>query len=434
MIAGRQSLVAPWPASAGRRGRGAAVLVLLAGLLAVPAFAADNDRWVQYGPDGAVEARVVVTGSCPLILIDGASAPMAERASPSDDFPRRACAAAIPPGTKAAAIAGEALVLPVAEPRRILVVGDTGCRIQGSFAQACNDAAAWPFRGLAELAARLRPDLVIHVGDYHYRESPCPSAAAGCAGSPYGDNWPAWQADFFDPARALLAAAPWVFVRGNHEECARAGRGWSRMLDPGAMPATADCIVADPPYRVALGGLDLVVLDVAVAEQAKEAPDQVAAYRRVFAAAARLARAPAWLLLHRPIRGVVEVVGNGPAATVIGGNKTLVPAAEGAIPAAITLLVSGHIHAFEALDYDADLPPQLVVGHGGTYLDRKIPADPTGLVVDGVRIGRGTSRGGFGFVLLARGSASDWSVALYDAGGTIVGHCRLDGRDLSCGD
>ena len=88
-------------------------------------------------------------------------------------------------------------------------------------------------------AAAKRPDLVIHVGDYYYRVSACPVGRAGCAGSPHGDNWPTWQAELFDPGAPLLAAAPWVVVRGNHEVCRRGGPGWFRLLDP--YPARADC-------------------------------------------------------------------------------------------------------------------------------------------------------------------------------------------------
>ena len=79
-----------------------------------------------------------------------------------------------------------------------------------------------PFAALATAAAALKPDLVIHLGDYLYRETPCPASFAGCAGSPYGDNWAAWNADFFVPGAPLLAAAPWIVIRGNHEDCARA--------------------------------------------------------------------------------------------------------------------------------------------------------------------------------------------------------------------
>ena len=68
---------------------------------------------------------------------------------------------------------------------------------------------------------------------------PVPSDQPGCAGSPYGDNWAVWQKDFFNPAAPLLAAAPWVLVRGNHELCDRGGHGWFRLLDP--HPTPIDC-------------------------------------------------------------------------------------------------------------------------------------------------------------------------------------------------
>jgi hypothetical protein len=101
--------------------------------------------------------------------------------------------------------------------------------------QACNDPEAWTFAEVARAAAAAHPDLVLHVGDYHYRENACPEGHAGCAGSPWAYGWDAWDADFFTPAAPLLAAAPWVMVRGNHEECARAGQGWWLLLDPHAL-------------------------------------------------------------------------------------------------------------------------------------------------------------------------------------------------------
>jgi hypothetical protein len=50
---------------------------------------------------------------------------------------------------------------------------------------------------------------------------------ANCGATPVGDNWDAWNADFFTPAAQLLTAAPWVFSRGNHEDCGRSWRGSS---------------------------------------------------------------------------------------------------------------------------------------------------------------------------------------------------------------
>ena len=84
----------------------------------------------------------------------------------------------------------------------------------------------------AAAIAALAPDLVVHVGDFHYREAGCRPFNKGCEGSPHGDVWPVWEEDFFKPARPLLKAAPFVMVRGNHEECERGGKGWSLALDP----------------------------------------------------------------------------------------------------------------------------------------------------------------------------------------------------------
>jgi len=190
-------------------------LSVLISFLPITAEAADS-AWVQATTSG-FEARIVTTAAaCPMLHTDKGETAMAVRAAASENFPL-ICAATIPAGASRASIAGTVLPLPVAAPQRILVLGDTGCRIKGSALQACNDPAKWPFPQLAAAAAALKPDLVVHVGDYLYRESPCPAGANGCAGSPWGDNWITWQADFYTPAAPLLAAAPIVLARGNHQ-------------------------------------------------------------------------------------------------------------------------------------------------------------------------------------------------------------------------
>ena len=85
------------------------------------------------------------------------------------------------------------------------MIGDSGCRIKVSdnVFQNCNDAATWPFATVAATAAAAAPDLVIHVGDYHYRENACPPGNVGCAGSPWGYGWDSWEADLFAPAAKL---------------------------------------------------------------------------------------------------------------------------------------------------------------------------------------------------------------------------------------
>jgi hypothetical protein len=84
------------------------------------------------------------------------------------------------------------------------------------------------FPRFAGQAARTRPDLMIHLGDYLYRESPCQPGDNRCTGTPWGDNWATWNADFFEPAAPLLHHTVWLMARGNHDECGRAGNGFTR--------------------------------------------------------------------------------------------------------------------------------------------------------------------------------------------------------------
>jgi Calcineurin-like phosphoesterase len=226
---------------------------------------------------------------------------MEERAAPGPlDYAVRTCEARLPRRAKRVALAGQRLPPPADRPRRIVVVGDTGCRLKAVDGfQACNDPRAWPFARVARSIARWRPDVVIQVGDYLYREEPCPQGNRGCEGSPFGQNWPTWDADFFTPAAPALRAAPWLFVRGDHELCSRAGPGWFRFLDP--RPMSASCQDLTEPYSVNLAGVRMLVLDTALAnDRPPRNPDP---YVSQFAALRAMAGANAWLLAHKPMWG-----------------------------------------------------------------------------------------------------------------------------------
>ena len=243
--------------------------LIAAVLMAATPALADTQAWVQAVASGGYEARALTSeANCPVLKSDQGDVAMTVRAPENGAFPLT-CAAALPASAKNGSVGGVMLPMPVATPNRILVLGDTGCRIKGSALQACNDPAAWPFPMLAAAAARLKPDLVVHVGDYLYREEPCPTGNAGCAGSPSGDNWPSWQADFFAPAAPLLGAAPWVILRGNHEDCQRAGLGFLRLLGPNGFDPTAPCNPHLAPLLVSLGGVTLAAMDNADAPDAE---------------------------------------------------------------------------------------------------------------------------------------------------------------------
>jgi calcineurin-like phosphoesterase family protein len=406
------------------------VRALLCAAFALAASTASGEvyRWVQYGRAG-LEARAITDQpACPPARIDGQPAPMTIHAAPGGPFPIAVCALPVPAAAKSVAIADVPLTLPPAEPRRILVIGDTGCRIKGAYVQACNDPVAWPFRLIAEVAAHQKPDLVIHVGDYHYRETACPAGDAGCAGSPFGDTWPVWQADFFSPAETLLRVAPFVFVRGNHEECDRGGKGWSRALSPDAFDAESGCNRPEKPFVVRLPGLTLAVMDVSAAREDKIDETQVPLFHAQYRALAGTISGQTWLLQHRPIWSPGGVF----AGKLVGDNKTLEAAARDVIPADVTLMLSGHHHLFQVLSYKTGQPAQIVTGNGGDYLNAIFALEPAGWTLGDVVVERGVNMPGtFGFVMFEK-QADGWLLTDYDKLGSALKSCMLKGRAATC--
>jgi hypothetical protein len=349
-------------------------------------------------------------------------------------------------------VGGRPLPLASASPQRLVVLGDTGCRIkQADHAfQDCSDAAAWPFAAVAAAAAREHPDLVVHVGDYHYRENICP-AGAGCAGSPWGYGWDAWNADLFVPAQSLLAAAPWVAARGNHESCARAGQGWFRLLDAAPPDAQRRCDAPDldgeadfsEPYAVPLGGnWQLIVFDSARASQPldRRRPADAQAFARyeknmeTVAALAALPGMHSVFVSHHPVLGFGVDTAGAPAF----GTPALLAPMEARIgpryfPAGVELALHGHVHTFEAIAFRSAHPATLVTGHGGDKLDAEVPqtlaaayASAPGVLIDFV-----AHAGGFGYLVLDR-TAQGWQIRAQGVDGKVQARCTLaDGR-LEC--
>ncbi len=403
------------------------VVVLLS--LALNAKAAHTYQWVQYASDG-LQARVITDGvKCPAASVDGRTVPMRVRSAAKENYPVTVCFLPLSNKVKTVRVAGAQLPLPKAVPQRILVIGDTGCRLKGNVVQACNDPQAWPFRKGSALVAHIKPDLIIHVGDFHYRETPCPVGNAGCAGSPYGDNWDVWNEDFFSPVGALLGTAPWVMVRGNHEECERGGRGWARTLDPYAWNSDSGCLKSAQPFLVDLGGVQLAVMDVSSADESVANTEQAAFFAKQLQALAGL-KSPVWLAQHRPILAVEETT-----PKVTGDNKTLALAASTAMPANVQAILSGHHHALEVLSYVESFPLQLVMGNGGDELSLKVPPSSDGISVEGVHIKHGKGIAGvFGYTVLERkgGKDSAWSMNNYDYDGKLILQCTISGRDADC--
>ncbi len=98
-------------------------------------------------------------------------------------------------------------------------------------------------------------------------------------------------------------------------------------------------------------------------------------------------------------------------------------------------MLAGHIHSFEAINYEAKIPPQIVAGNGGDNLD-VTPLDLKGTTFlgdSGVHVKTGFSVRGFGFMMLTRvpGNAG-WTIELYDSNGAPIKQCAYQDRSVFC--
>jgi hypothetical protein len=388
--------------------------------------------WVQHatGEQWSVRQIVPPGAACPAGTL--------VRAEPSRAFPVRVCEARLPLGTASVDIGRHTYRRPAAAPARMAVLGDTGCRIKRAQVQNCDDPQAWPFPRVIASIHGARPGLVLHVGDYWYREF-CAADQPGCArGGPLGDNWAAWDADFFRPAAPLLASAPWIFLRGNHENCGRGGEGWFRFLDPGERPAAAEsyCQRFTPPYTVRLSWVDLLVMDSGCAAEGTRCTEELegtwAEYRREVAAVAAMAGSrPAWLVTHTPLWAAVPF--SGADST---GTRSLQEAVArldgGRLPYAIQLAVAGHVHLFQALDWGGVRLPQLIVGNSGTALDPALTTRQEGRVLNGVAVRAFSGFSGFGYALASPSAGGGWTLDVRGADGRALTRCRAASLRLTC--
>jgi hypothetical protein len=420
-----------------------ALLIAVAVHIAVTAehsFASDpgvKNAWVQVAPPhvGIVRA-LTVASTCPEVRFDKQPERMGKRAAPDSDFNILMCEAAVPPGTRRIEVGGRRLRPPVARPRRIAVIGDTGCRLKAGGSlddgfQACNNPDDWEFAKVARRVAAWRPDLIIQVGDYIYREQAC--AQPGCEGSPFnspGMRWETWDADYFTPAAPMLEAAPIVFVRGDHEQCERVGKGFFRFLDPFPL---RECLDFTAPYALDFDGLRLVVMDTVQAGDttAVLSPEVVIErYRQDFERAKQLASGNTWLVSHRPIWGIRPTVADGSAVEVL--NVTVQQALSGPLPHAVDLVLTGHIHLLEALNFTGHRPAQVVVGTGGTRLLPEITKDLVGMEINGEFITRATILATHGFVTFQPERERTWQMTIRNEMGGEVAVCRLANKSLIC--
>lgn len=423
-----------------------------------------TQAWVQAGAEPGWVVRAITSAErCPTLSWEGGEAAMQLRAEPAtlparrqvdskpSVFTQRSCELALPAGARQLRVGDTTLRVPMAEPRRIVLLGDTGCRLKAAdqMFQDCNDPVAWPYARVIRQAVAMQPDLVIHVGDMHYRESPCPAGQAGCAGSPWGYGEDTWQADFFEPSAPLLATAPWVMVRGNHESCARAGLGWFRYLDARPWNPAINCAdpaqdgEADftPPFALPLDAQTQLILfdSSAVVNRAYQSSD--AAFQRYTAQLRQVeqmaqARPQNFFLNHHPVLGFSSSADGTPRPGSAGLRSALAALQpQRYYPPGVNLVMNGHEHLFEAIGFASDHPGTLVLGNSGSAngwtVDeaKALKAQPApGAVVQSV-----ATYGGYGFATLDR-EAGGWRLTEWSVDGKALKRCEIVGSKVSCQD
>jgi hypothetical protein len=354
-----------------------------------PVSTAPTATWVTPVNDDVWVVRVLTADHCPKST--------KPRYKLNDAFPEQVCemglVRSVPPP--------ENLHLPPlkTEPKRIVIFGDTGCRIKitdkKAQIQACNDPASWPFPKVAKAAAAWKPDLVIHVGDYHYRDADCPKDHPECAGTVPGDNLTSWKQDFFQPAAPLLAAAPWIFVRGNHEDCEHGGTGWFHFFD--LNPYTT-CIQRTSPRTVSFPGREFLIVDSAYKENIEPSLQQAARPRE-----------HTWLVTHRPL------LTKGADIPEEMGYKLPKDWDEN-----LSALFVGHVHLVSLNRFHDKRPPEFILGNGGSSLAE------SGQTPKQKREADETEYDDFGFTTLESQGGTVWEMVVHNVDGKDMIRCRWD--------
>lgn len=351
----------------------------VASAFALPATGQTPYVWVQLVDQDKVSVRAVTSGTCDQIATTLA---MTER-KPPDNAPgspfdrmemqgNTVCEHIIDLtaySEDTVTIENATIALPKSAPRRVVILGDTGCRKLHA-SQSC-DPYDWGFPTAIAAIEPLKPDLMVHVGDYVYRRNCGPyhgqQSHEGCGSHHELREWSYWQSDFFDPAQPILPLAPWVFVRGNHEDCVtadRGWRGWSLLLsmETSVTRKINDCVtnklgIAAPitlslPASSGAPALTLLAYDTADEKQ----PTYTDLGHDLQGVSAE-----AWILTHVPLMGNhgSEYV-QAPANTA--GYRS-------GLPPAVNLILSGHVHYFDMLQFAESGAVQLIVGGSGTKLD-----------------------------------------------------------------
>ncbi|KJV69559.1 calcineurin-like phosphoesterase family protein [Candidatus Neoehrlichia lotoris str. RAC413] len=335
--------------------------------------------WSQVvsGNNLSVRAIVSLQDDCPIISIDNQTRKMDIRAFPIYEknavFDNKVCEALISNTAKVVKVGDDVIPVLPSKIKKIAIIGDTGCRVSSYYQQNCKLQDTWPLEKILYQISQHNPDLVIHVGDYLYREKDCVDDKE-CDKGIYGDNFNTWKLDWLAPSKLLSKKAPFIFVRGNHENCNRAYKGWFRYLSasPFADISKEACKgIVDSwvftSHRLGICDLNFYIHDSSGINEVLFSKQDINNVRSGFLDKLD-DKLPTWLLTHRPLWSYADRMG-----IIYYGNLLQVKAFGNILPKNLLAIVSGHLHIGQTLIIrirdGKDVITQVIVGNSGTKLD-----------------------------------------------------------------
>ncbi len=194
-------------------------------------------------------------------------------------------------------------------------------------------------------------------------------------------------------------------------------------------------------YKVGFSNLDIVVIDSANACDSYTDSPFTAVYENVFKEVGQLVTGkPAWLMGHRPIWGITDYYSTGSTGCT-GDNQygcinQMMQAAikaqtSKALPPAVNLVLSGHMHRFQSVSFEnGSRPPLIVIGSSGVALDSSPPTGALLSNIDGLpaRVlttnntlqSKGKTYNAFAYLSVDLEKSGEWKAALVNPPQKII--------------
>lgn len=315
---------------------------------------------------------------------------------------------------------------------RLAVIGDTGCRLKenqyGKTYQDCSSAKEWPYADVVKALGAENYNFGIHTGDYHYREQCTDAKLCPAFGKYFGYGWGAWWDDFYGPSQSLFLKTPWLFVRGNHEDCNRAYLGWAA-LSATTKPFTDGCTGAEPYQWIEMDDLVLINFDNSAMEDRKPLKkEDIGLWNSKFVEIKNRiqelkTKKEVWFLTHKPMFGFVPNSTDAEPQALSPFMADMLK--QSGLYDKIDIFLSGHIHTQQVDQLPEKL--QLVVAHSGTSLDsfgRKILTDKINTTTE--------SKYSFGYAIFEKLGFKKWNFIFKDQKGVTQLSCLSTNNTVNC--